>query len=141
MIDPKYKDQFKLPAQFFNEFKEFAIRGNVLGLAIGVIIGSAFGRVVSAAVNDILMPFLGLFLGAVDLSTLSFSIGNATFKYGHFIQSVVDFIIIAASIFLIIKALNFIIKMEVKKEDPLLKAAQKQISILEEINNLIKKSS
>ncbi|MEJ5224819.1 MAG: large-conductance mechanosensitive channel protein MscL [Anaerolineales bacterium] len=88
------------------EFKEFALRGNVIDLAVGVIIGGAFGKIVGSLVNDVLMPLIGLALGGVNFSELSFSVGDAAIKYGAFIQSIVDFIIIAFVIFLIVKAAN-----------------------------------
>lgn len=89
------------------EFKAFALRGNVIDLATGVVIGTAFGAIVSSFVNDILMPPLGLLLGGVNFSTLSVSIGSGlTIAYGHFIQAVVNFFFIALVIFLGIKLLN-----------------------------------
>lgn len=91
---------------FFSEFRAFAMRGNVVDLAVGVIIGGAFGKIVSSLVNDILMPFVGLLLGKLDFSKLSYAIGETTIKYGMFIQSVVDFVIVALCIFFMIKQLN-----------------------------------
>jgi large conductance mechanosensitive channel len=97
--------------QFADEFKIFALRGNVLDLAIGVVIGAAFNKIVTSVVEDLLMPFLGLFfLGAFDLSTLKVSVGNTTFAYGHFLQSMLDFLIMAFGIFLIVKAVNILKK-------------------------------
>lgn len=98
---------------FFQEFKAFAMRGNALDLAIGVIIGAAFGKIVNSLVNDIIMPPIGAFLGGKDFSNLAITIHEATettpavlFRYGSFINSVVDFGIIAFVIFLAIKAVN-----------------------------------
>lgn len=88
------------------EFRAFAMRGNVVDLAVGVIIGGAFGKIVGSLVNDILMPAIGLLLGKLDFSTLSYTVGSATIKYGMFIQTVVDFVIVAFCIFMIIKQLN-----------------------------------
>ena len=88
------------------EFKEFAMRGNVMDLAIGVIIGGAFGAIVASLVNDILMPLVGLALGGVDFSGLAVPVGAATIKYGAFIQAIVNFLIIAFVIFLIVRAMN-----------------------------------
>ena len=90
----------------FKEFKEFVLRGNVLDLAIAVIIGGAFGKIVSSLVGDILMPLIGLLTGGIDFSGLSITIGDAVVAYGAFIQTIVDFIIIALVIFLIVKAAN-----------------------------------
>ncbi len=88
------------------EFREFAMKGNVMDLAVGVIIGGAFGKIVSSLVENVLMPFIGLFMGGIDFSKLAVKIGSAELKYGAFIQSVIDFVIIAFCIFLMIKALN-----------------------------------
>ena len=89
-----------------NEFREFIAKGNVMDLAVGVIIGGAFGKIISSLVDNVLMPFIGLFLGGVDFSKLAITVGSAELKYGAFIQSVVDFLIIAFCIFMMIKALN-----------------------------------
>lgn len=90
----------------FEEFKKFVMRGNVLDLAIGVIIGGAFGKIVASLVGDLLMPLIGLLLGGVDFSSLAIMVGKAEVKYGAFIQTIVDFLIIAFVIFLIVKAAN-----------------------------------
>ena len=92
------------------EFKEFVMRGNVLDLAVAVIIGGAFKAVISSLVKDILMPLIGLVMGGVDFAALSFSVGSAVVTYGMFIQAIVDFLIVAFVIFLIIKS--------AKKEEP-----------------------
>ena len=88
------------------EFREFAMRGNVMDLAIAVIIGGAFGAIVTSLVNDILMPLIGLLLGGIDFSALAFQVGNAVIKWGAFVQAVINFIIIAFVVFLIGRALN-----------------------------------
>ncbi|HNN14654.1 MAG TPA: large-conductance mechanosensitive channel protein MscL [Anaerolineales bacterium] len=88
------------------EFKEFVMRGNVLDMAVGVIIGGAFGKIVGSLVNDILMPLVGLLMGGVNFSELSVTVGSATIMWGLFIQTVVDFLIIAFVIFLIVKSAN-----------------------------------
>ncbi|NWG34454.1 MAG: large conductance mechanosensitive channel protein MscL [Chloroflexi bacterium] len=88
------------------EFKEFAMRGNVMDLAIAVIIGGAFGKIIASLVNDILMPLIGLLLGGLDFSGLSVAVGEAVIAYGAFIQAVVDFIIVAFVIFLLVRAMN-----------------------------------
>lgn len=91
---------------FASEFKEFAMKGNVMDLAIGVIIGAAFGKIVDSLVNDIIMPIVGLVLGGVDFSKLSYKLGDAEVKYGNFIQTTLNFIIIALVLFTMIKAIN-----------------------------------
>jgi large conductance mechanosensitive channel len=95
------------------EFKEFVMRGNVLDLAVAVIIGGAFGLIVTSLVNDILMPLVGLLLGGIDFTGLSFTVGDAVVTWGNFVQAIVNFIIIAFAIFMIIKAAN-----ATKKKEP-----------------------
>jgi large conductance mechanosensitive channel len=95
------------------EFRDFAMRGNVIDLAVGVIIGGAFGKIVGSMVNDILMPIIGLLMGGINFAELSLTVGNAVVKWGAFVQTVVDFVIIAFVIFLIVKAAN-----KAKKQEP-----------------------
>lgn len=95
------------------EFKEFVMRGNVLDLAVAVIIGGAFGKIVSSLVNDILMPLIGLVLGGINFSELALTVGDAVVAWGAFVQAIIDFLIIAFVIFLIIKATNKTRKKEV----------------------------
>ena len=94
------------------EFKEFVMRGNVLDLAVAVIIGGAFGKIISSLVNDILMPLIGLLMGGVDFAGLSFTVGEAVVTWGNFVQTIVDFLIIAFVIFMIVRAAN-----QAKKEE------------------------
>lgn len=92
------------------EFKKFAMRGNVIDMAVGVIMGGAFGKIVSSLVNDVVMPPIGMILGNVDFSKLAIPLGEgdkaATLRYGSFLQSVVDFLIVALAIFLLVKTIN-----------------------------------
>ena len=88
------------------EFKEFAMRGNVLDLAVAVIIGGAFGKIIASLVNDVLMPLIGLVLGGINFSELSFTVGEAVVKWGAFVQSILDFVIVAFVIFMIVRAMN-----------------------------------
>jgi large conductance mechanosensitive channel len=88
------------------EFRDFVMRGNVLDLAIAVIIGGAFGLIVTSLVNDILMPLIGLVLGGVDFSTLEFQVGDAVVRWGAFLQAIVNFLIIAFVIFQLVRAIN-----------------------------------
>lgn len=88
------------------EFRDFAMRGNVMDLAVGVIIGGAFGKIVSSLVGDILMPLIGLIIGGIDFSGLAFTVGSAKVTYGNFINNIIDFIIIAFVIFLMVRAMN-----------------------------------
>jgi len=94
------------------EFRDFAMRGNVIDLAVGVIIGGAFGKIVASLVNDVLFPLIGLVLGGLNFSELSFTVKDAVVKYGAFIQSIVDFLIIAFVIFLMVRAMNRMKKAE-----------------------------
>lgn len=116
------------------------MRGNIVDLATEVIIGRAFNKIVSSLVNDMIMPLIGLLLGSIDFSGLSFKIGDADVKYGMFMQAVVDFLIVAFSIFLFVKVLNRLYrlkKQEEKKEAP--PALTKQEELLTEIHGLLKK--
>ena len=88
------------------EFRDFAMRGNVIDLAVAVIIGGAFGKIVASLVGDILMPLIGLLLGGINFADLAFTIGSAQVKYGAFIQNIIDFIVIAFVIFLMVRAMN-----------------------------------
>ena len=95
------------------EFKEFVMRGNVLDLAVAVIIGGAFGKIIGSLVSDILMPLIGLVMGGIDFTTLNFAVGDAVVAYGAFIQAIIDFLVIAFVIFLILKNAE-----KAKKEEP-----------------------
>lgn len=95
------------------EFREFAIRGNVMDLAVAVIIGGAFGKIVTSLVNDMLMPLIGLVLGGINFSDLAITLGGAVVKWGAFVQSIIDFIIVAFVIFLIVRAMN-----RLKRQEP-----------------------
>jgi len=129
--------------KFFNEFKSFAVKGNVLDMAIGVIIGGAFGKIVTSLVNDILMPLLGLLLGGLDFNQLTFQWKDTVISYGLFLQQIVDFIIIAFSIFFFMKIANKLKELtkEEVKEEPKPTTPPKDILLLEEIRDLLKKQN
>lgn len=116
------------------EFKEFIARGNVIDLAVGVIIGGAFTSIVNSLVTNIINPLLGLFIGQIDLSNLVVKVGSTTFKYGSFINAIINFLIISFIVFLIVKAINKVTKRE-KKEKP---AAPTAEDYLKEIRDLLK---
>lgn len=120
------------------EFKQFISRGNVMDLAIGVIIGSAFGKIVTSVVNDILMPLIGIIIGGLDFTNLSIKIKDATINYGMFIQNVIDFLIVAICIFIFIKIISKFTKKSEEKEEV---KKDEQIILLEEIRDLLKKQS
>ncbi|WP_276735336.1 large-conductance mechanosensitive channel protein MscL [Prevotella pallens] len=119
------------------EFKEFAMRGNVMDMAVGVIIGGAFGKIVSSLVDDVIMPVIGVLTGGVDFSKLSLMVGDAEVKYGMFIQNIIDFLIIAICIFSMIKVMNSISAK--KKEEPAAPAEpSNEEKLLSEIRDLLK---
>lgn len=118
------------------EFKDFIARGNVIDLAVGVVIGSAFGKIVSSLVDNILMPLIGIILGGIDFTSLTAKVGDATIAYGIFIQNVIDFLIIALCIFLIVKVMNKFIKKQ--EEAP---AVNEELETLKEIRDLLKKKN
>ncbi|MBQ2614852.1 MAG: large conductance mechanosensitive channel protein MscL [Clostridia bacterium] len=102
--------------KFLREFKEFAMRGNMLDLAVGVIIGGAFQKIVSSLVGDVISPFLGLF-GGKDFSHLLWKIGEVEIKYGAFLTALIDFVIMAFIIFLLVKSINKLMTIGAKKKD------------------------
>jgi large conductance mechanosensitive channel len=116
------------------EFREFAVKGNVVDLAVGVIIGAAFGKIVASLVEDMVMPVVGSLLGGLNFSALAVQFGAATLKYGKFIQTGVDFLIVAAVIFFAVKLIN---RMKREEEKPAV-AAPRQEVLLEEIRDLLK---
>lgn len=103
----------------FKEFKEFALKGNIMDLAVGVIIGGAFQKIVNSLVNDIIMPVIAIFTGKVDFSELTVKVGESSIKYGSFITAIVNFLIIAFSIFLVIRYMNKLNKKleKIKQEE------------------------
>ena len=117
------------------EFREFAVKGNVMDLAIGVIIGAAFGKIVASVVEDVVMPLIGVLMGGLNFSDLAVKVGSATLKYGKFLQTCLDFLIIACAVFLLVKLINRV-KREEEKPAP---AKPQQEALLEEIRDLLKK--
>ena len=129
--------------KMLNEFKEFIARGNVIDLAVGVVMGSAFSAIVTSLVNDIIMPLVGILIGGVDFAGLSANIGDAKVMYGSFIQAVINFLIIAFCIFMFVKAINKLnekakkLKKQEEKEEVTPKTDE--VILLEEIRDLQKK--
>lgn len=120
---------------FLTEFKEFAMRGNVVDLAVAVVMGVAFNKIVTALVDGIIMPCVGLLVGGINIAGLSFTVGKAQIKWGSFLQSAIDFILVAFAIFLLIKLINlFERKKEAESEPP-----TQEIQLLTEIRNLLAK--
>lgn len=135
--------------KLMQEFKEFALTGNVMDMAVGVILGAAIGKVVTALVNNILMPLIGIMLGGLDFSTLAITIGSASIEYGLFIQSIVDFLIIAFCVFLMVKGLRsletkskqLIGKKEEAKPEPAEEKTATTEELLAEIRDLLQQDA
>ncbi len=123
---------------FIEEFKAFAVRGNVIDLAVAVIIGGAFGKIVSSLVDTVIMPAIGLLLGGVNFTGWAFQVGEATIAYGKFMQAIVDFIIIAFVVFLALRTLHrFEKKQEI--EDKKAPEPSEEVVLLREIRDALKK--
>lgn len=120
--------------KILKEFKEFINKGNVVDLAVGVIVGTAFSKIVTSLVNDILMPIIGVVLGGLDFSSISIKIKAANILLGSFIQNIIDFLIIAFCVFMFVKLINKLSRKEPKKEEK----KDDQIVLLEEIRDLLK---
>lgn len=133
--------------KIIQEFKTFAMKGNVVDMAVGIIIGAAFGKIVSSLVNDVIMPPVGLLVGGIDFSSLSINIKEAaegakgvTINYGVFLNTVIDFIIVAFAIFMLIKGINQLKKKEEAKPAAPPKPSD-EVVLLSEIRDLLKTSS
>jgi large conductance mechanosensitive channel len=136
------------------EFREFAVKGNAVDMAVGIIVGGAFGKIVSSLVNDVIMPPIGKLLGGVDFSNLFINLGAvhydtlakakeagaATLNYGSFFQAVVDFVIVAFAIFMMVRAINNLRKKEEAKPAPAPPAPPEDVVLLREIRDSLKKS-
>ena len=122
------------------EFKEFISRGNVVDLAVGVIIGSAFGKIVTSLVNDVIMPLIGIIIGGVNFTGLTLQIKDATIAYGLFIQNIIDFLIIAACIFLFVKVINKITNNKKEEKKKVVVKKSEEVLLLEEIRDLLKET-
>ncbi len=117
------------------EFRDFINRGNVIDLAVAVIIGGAFGAIVTSLVNDLIMPLVGIIIGGINFSGLAITAGNAQILYGNFIQAIVNFLIIAFVVFLIVRAIN---KMKKPAPPPPPAEPSEDIVLLREIRDLLK---
>jgi large conductance mechanosensitive channel len=118
------------------EFREFAIKGNVVDLAVGVIIGTAFGKIVSSLVADLIMPLIGAMIGGIHYESLFIQVGQAKIMYGKFLENVVDFVIIAFVIFLMVKAINHFRRKA--EQEPPAAPPPREVQLLEEIRDLLK---
>lgn len=125
-----------------SEFKDFISKGNVVDLAVGVVIGSAFGKIITSVVSDVLMPIIGILIGGIDFTGLEIKVGDATITYGNFIQNVIDFLIIAAFIFIVVKFIERLTRK--KKEEEKVEEEKKedeQVVLLREIRDLLKQDN
>ena len=124
------------------EFKEFITKGNILDMAIGVVMGTAFGKIVTSVVNDLLMPLIGIMLGGLNFSALSITVRNSVITYGVLIQNIIDFLIVAVCLFFVIKMMAIFKRKKKKEEKAAEEAAPPQKSdealLLEEIRDLLK---
>ncbi len=122
----------------WQEFKKFAFKGNVMDLAVGVIIGAAFGKIVTSLVADIITPLVGLLLGGINITHLQIQVGNAVVKYGSFLQTIVDFLIVAFSIFLFIRFFNKVKRKEEAEEKQEEPKPSREEELLTEIRDVLK---
>jgi large conductance mechanosensitive channel len=122
---------------WLKEFREFAIKGNVVDLAVGVIIGTAFGKIVSSLVADIIMPLIGIIIGGIHYEDLVIEVGDAQVTYGKFIENVIDFVVVAFVIFLMVKAINHFRRQQEK--EPKAAPPPREEQLLEEIRDLLKR--
>lgn len=127
--------------KMIKEFREFITKGNVLDLAIAVVMGAAFGKIVSSLVNNIITPLIGILLGGVNFSSLSITVGNAVVQYGEFVQAVIDFLIISFAIFIFMKVANALIRKKQANEEEVLEAIPASEQYLKEIRDLLQKNS
>ena len=130
------EENFEKVKREAGEFKKFISRGNVVDMAVGVIVGGAFGKIVTSLVNDIITPLIGIIIGGIDFSNLTLQIGKSKIAYGSFIQTVIDFLIIAICIFTVVKLFEKL-KHEQKKDEKPKKSDE--VVLLEEIRDLLKK--
>ncbi len=123
---------------FLKEFKKFISRGSVVDLAVGVVVGGAFSKIVTSLVNDIIMPLIGIIIGGIDFSNLTLTFKNATISYGLFIQNIIDFIIIAFCIFLFVRFFNRLTSLKKEEKPAVTKVKSDDVVLLEEIRDLLK---
>lgn len=123
----------------WEDFKAFALKGNVLDLAIAVVIGTAFGKIVTSMVEDLIMPAVGLILGGFSIADAVYTVGDVTLKYGAFLQSVLDFFIIAFSIFIVIRLFMKFRRKEYMPKEEIVPELDKKEALLVEIRDLLKK--
>lgn len=124
--------------KFIEEFRKFAIKGNAVDLAVAVVVGGAFGKIVTSLVSDVIMPTIGILIGGIDFTGLKWEIGDSTLTYGNFIQAIINFLIIAFCIFIVVKAMNTLMKKEETRKGKVKKT--EEVKLLEEIRDILKKN-
>ena len=139
----EYLEQSRYMKKFFNEFKQFIAKGNVLDLAVAVVIGNAFNKIVTSLVNDVIMPIIGIIIGGIHFETIKITFKDSSILIGSFIQNIVDFLIVAFTIFVVIKAFNKLSSFKKKEEKNKVKEEKKpdDILLLEEIRDLLKEKN
>ena len=120
------------------EFRDFIMKGNVIDLAVAVVMGGAFGAIITSLVTDIIMPLVGVLMGGVDFASLSVMVGDAVIAYGKFLQTIVNFILIALSLFFVIKSINTMQKQLTKEKEAAPPAPPEDVVLLREIRDLLK---
>jgi large conductance mechanosensitive channel len=120
--------------KFVKEFRDFINRGNVIDLAVGIVIGAAFTAIVNSLVNDLIMPIIGIIMGGIDFSGLTIQIGDAAIAYGNFLQAIINFLIIAFAVFMLVKGVNQLYR----KQTPAPKAPPEEVKLLTEIRDTLK---
>lgn len=134
----KRDNEGKWARDMWQEFKKFAFKGNVMDLAVGVIIGAAFGKIVTSLVADIITPLVGLLLGGINITHLQIQVGNAVVKYGSFLQTIVDFLIVAFSIFMFIRFFNKLKRKQETEEEQEEPKPSREEELLTEIRDVLK---
>jgi large conductance mechanosensitive channel len=128
-----------MEALVINEFRKFILRGNVIDLAVAVVLGAAFGAIVTSLTNDIIMPLVGILLGGVDFASLSVTVGSAVVAYGKFIQAIINFLIVGLALFFIVKAMNRAMEFRKKAETPAAPVIPEDVALLREIRDLLQR--
>lgn len=137
-LNEKKDKLVKSGGKTIHEFKDFISRGNVVDMAVGVVIGSAFGKIVTSIVENIMMPLLGIVIGGVDFSGLSVTVGGAKVTYGVFIQNVIDFLIVAICIFIVVKIMSKFTKKAEEEPKEVEPPKDEKAELLKEIRDLLK---
>lgn len=124
---------------FFAEFKSFLFKGNIVDLAVAVVIGAAFGKIVTSVVNDFIMPLVGIMLGGIDLTSLMVSVGDADITYGNLLQAMVNFTVIALCVFLLLRAVQKLQKKKEEEEEQKEPEISEEVKLLQEIRDALQK--